>query len=126
MPQQCPINEHRIEPGRHSNGGTAAVQDLLQGLADLRRRSRASRYRQLCREACQATASDYDSFAEAYSAENEVNLFNASTSAGFRIAAIDEPLPAPAAPRELLPAFLKDKPRGAGFLCFMLFVLAAD
>jgi hypothetical protein len=45
------------------------------------------------------------------------------TAAGFRIAAIDEPLPAPATPRELLPDFLKDKPPGSGF---MFFVLEAD
>jgi hypothetical protein len=47
------------------------------------------------------------------------------TAAGFRIAAIDEPLPAPGTPRELLPDFLKDKPQGSGFLCFMFFVLEA-
>jgi hypothetical protein len=46
--------------------------------------------------------------------------------AGFRIAAIDEPLPAPDIPCELLPDFLKDKPPGTGFLCFMFFVLQAD
>ena len=53
-------------------------------------------------------------------------MIRAFTTAGFRIAAIDEPLPAPDAPRELLPDFLKDKPPGSGFLCFMFFVLEAD
>jgi ubiquinone/menaquinone biosynthesis C-methylase UbiE len=53
-------------------------------------------------------------------------MISAFTTAGFRIAAIDEPLPAPDTPRELLPDFLKDKPPGSGFLCFMFFVLGAD
>jgi ubiquinone/menaquinone biosynthesis C-methylase UbiE len=53
-------------------------------------------------------------------------MISAFTGAGFRIAAIDEPLPAPDTPRELLPDFLKDKPAGSGFLCFMFFVLEAD
>jgi SAM-dependent methyltransferase len=53
-------------------------------------------------------------------------MISSFTTAGFRIAAIDEPLPAPDAPRELLPDFLKDKPPGSGFLCFMFFVLEAD
>jgi ubiquinone/menaquinone biosynthesis C-methylase UbiE len=52
-------------------------------------------------------------------------MISAFTAAGFRIAAIDEPLPAPGTPRELLPDFLKDKPPGSGFLCFMFFVLEA-
>jgi hypothetical protein len=52
-------------------------------------------------------------------------MISAFTTAGFRIAAIDEPLPAPDTPRELLPDFLKDKPPGSGFLCFMFFVLEA-
>ena len=52
-------------------------------------------------------------------------MITAFTTAGFRIAAIDEPLPAPGTPRELLPDFLKDKPPGSGFLCFMFFVLEA-
>jgi ubiquinone/menaquinone biosynthesis C-methylase UbiE len=52
-------------------------------------------------------------------------MVSAFTTAGFRIAAIDEPLPAPDTPRELLPDFLKDKPPGSGFLCFMFFVLEA-
>jgi hypothetical protein len=52
-------------------------------------------------------------------------MIRAYTAAGFRIAAIDEPLPAPGTPRELLPDFLKDKPPGSGFLCFMFFVLEA-
>ena len=53
-------------------------------------------------------------------------MISAFTAAGFRIAAIDEPLLAPGTPRELLPGFLKDKPPGSGFLCFMFFVLQAD
>jgi hypothetical protein len=53
-------------------------------------------------------------------------MISAFTAAGFRIAAIDEPLTAPGTPRELLPDFLKDKPPGSGFLCFMFFVLEAD
>ena len=47
-------------------------------------------------------------------------MIRAFTTAGFRIAAIDEPLLAPDAPRELLPDFLKDKPPGSGFLCFLI------
>jgi SAM-dependent methyltransferase len=53
-------------------------------------------------------------------------MIDAFTAAGFRIAVISEPLPAPDTPRELLPDFLKDKPPGAGFLCFLFFVLQAD
>ena len=53
-------------------------------------------------------------------------MIDAFTTAGFRIAAISEPAPAPDAPRELLPDFLQDKPPGAGFLCFLFFVLQAD
>jgi SAM-dependent methyltransferase len=52
-------------------------------------------------------------------------MISAFTAAGFRVAAIDEPLPAPDTPRELLPDSLKDKPPGSGFLCFMFFVLEA-
>ena len=52
-------------------------------------------------------------------------MISAFTGAGFRITAIDEPLPAPDTPRELLPDFLKDRPAGAGFLGFMFFVLEA-
>jgi SAM-dependent methyltransferase len=53
-------------------------------------------------------------------------MIDAFTAAGFRIAVISEPPPAPDTPRELLPDFLKDKPPGAGFLCFLFFVLRAD
>ena len=53
-------------------------------------------------------------------------LIEAFTGAGFRIAAISEPPPAPDTPRELLPDFLQDKPPGAAFLCFLFFVLQAD
>jgi hypothetical protein len=52
-------------------------------------------------------------------------MIRAFTTAGFRITAIDEPLPAPDTPRELLPGSLKDKPPGSGFLCFTFFVLEA-
>src|ERR1700691_3084482 len=54
-------------------------------------------------------------------------MIRAFIAAGFRIAAIDEPIPAPNTPRELLPDFLKDKPPGSsGFLCFLFFVLEAN
>ena len=53
-------------------------------------------------------------------------MIEAFTAAGFRIAVISEPLPAPDTPRELLPDFLRDKPQGAAFLCFLFFVLQAD
>ena len=52
-------------------------------------------------------------------------MVSAFTGAGFRIAAIEEPLPAPDTPRELLPEGLKDKPPGWGFLLFLFFVLEA-
>ena len=48
----------------------------------------------------------------------------ALTAAGFRIAVISEPPPAPDTPSELLPDFLADKPSGA-FLGFIFFVLEA-
>ena len=51
-------------------------------------------------------------------------MISAFTAAGFRIAAIDEPLPAPDTPRELLPDSIADG-RFRGFLCFMFFVLEA-
>jgi ubiquinone/menaquinone biosynthesis C-methylase UbiE len=53
-------------------------------------------------------------------------MISAFTTAGFRITAIDEPLPAPDTPRELLPDFVKDKPTRSGFLCFLFFVLEAS
>jgi hypothetical protein len=99
-----------------------------------------------------AADNDYDNFAEAYSAVNEVSLLNAyyerpatlalaGDVAGRRIldagcgsgplfaalrdrGAIDEPLPAPDTPRELLPDSLREG-RQIGFLCFMFFVLEA-
>ena len=52
-------------------------------------------------------------------------MTSAFTTAGFRIAAIDEPLPAPDTPRELLPESIVDG-RFRGFLCFLFFVLEAD
>jgi hypothetical protein len=36
------------------------------------------------------------------------------------------PRPALDTPRELLPDSFQDKPPGAGFLCFLFFVLQAD
>jgi SAM-dependent methyltransferase len=51
-------------------------------------------------------------------------MITAFTGAGFRIAAIDEPLPAPDTPRELFPDSLREG-RQTGFLCFMFFVLEA-
>ena len=48
-------------------------------------------------------------------------MTDAFTAAGFRIAVISEPPPAPAA-RELFPEEMADKPR---FLCFLFFVLQA-
>jgi ubiquinone/menaquinone biosynthesis C-methylase UbiE len=53
-------------------------------------------------------------------------MIDAFTAAGFRISAISEPRPALDTPRELLPDFLQDKPPGAGFLCFLFFVLQAE
>jgi hypothetical protein len=53
-------------------------------------------------------------------------MIDAFTAAGFRIAAISEPPPGLDTPRELLPDFPQDKPPGAGFLCFLFFVLEAD
>jgi SAM-dependent methyltransferase len=47
------------------------------------------------------------------------------TTAGFRIAVISEPPPAPDTPRELLPDFLKGKPSGTAFLGYIFFVLEA-
>jgi hypothetical protein len=50
-------------------------------------------------------------------------MTDAFTAAGFRIAVISEPPPAPGA-RELFPDRLADTPSGA-FLCFLFFVLQA-
>jgi SAM-dependent methyltransferase len=49
-------------------------------------------------------------------------MTDAFTAAGFRIAVISEPAPAPDTPRELLPDGLADRRR---FLCFLFFVLQA-
>jgi len=49
-------------------------------------------------------------------------MISAFTKAGFRIAAIDEPLPAPDTPRELRPP----TSARADILCFIFFVLEAD
>jgi ubiquinone/menaquinone biosynthesis C-methylase UbiE len=74
----------------------------------------------------ETTTSSGQSFVLTYWHRPLPAMISAFTTAGFRIAAIDEPLPAPDTPRELLPGFLKDKPQGSGFLCFMFFVLEAD
>lgn len=50
-------------------------------------------------------------------------MTSAFTAAGFQIAVISEPPPAPSA-RELFPGSLTDTPSGA-FLCFLFFVLQA-
>jgi ubiquinone/menaquinone biosynthesis C-methylase UbiE len=52
-------------------------------------------------------------------------MVSAFLGAGFRIAAIDEPLHSPDTPRELLPESIVDG-RFRGFLCFLFFVLEAD
>jgi len=49
-------------------------------------------------------------------------MADAFTEAGFRIATISEPAPAPDTPRELLPDDIADRRR---FLCFLFFVLQA-
>jgi SAM-dependent methyltransferase len=51
-------------------------------------------------------------------------MTDAFTAAGFRIAVVSEPPPAPGA-RELFPNHLPDTPSGA-FLCFLFFVLEAS
>lgn len=51
-------------------------------------------------------------------------MTDAFTAAGFKIAVISEPPPAPDTPRELLPDFLEDRSSGA-FLCFLFFILEA-
>ena len=50
-------------------------------------------------------------------------MTDAFTAAGFRIAVISEPPPAPGA-RELFPEILADI--RSAFLCFLFFVLQAD
>jgi SAM-dependent methyltransferase len=52
-------------------------------------------------------------------------MIDAFTGAGFRIAVISEPPPAPDTPRELLPDNIADRPSRA-FLCFLFFVLHAS
>jgi ubiquinone/menaquinone biosynthesis C-methylase UbiE len=51
-------------------------------------------------------------------------MTDAFTAAGFRIAVISEPPPAPDTPRELLAAKIAERPSRA-FLCFLFFVLDA-
>jgi len=53
-------------------------------------------------------------------------MTDAFTAAGFKVAVISEPPPAPDTPRELLPDFLADKPAGTPFLGFIFFVLEAS
>ena len=48
---------------------------------------------------------------------------DAFIGAGFRIAAVSEPPPAPDTPREVLPPDLEE---GRSFICFLFFVLEAD
>jgi hypothetical protein len=50
-------------------------------------------------------------------------MTDAFTAAGFRIAVISEPAPAPDTPRELLP---DDIAARRPFLCFLFFVLHAS
>ncbi len=50
-------------------------------------------------------------------------MTNAFTGAGFRVAALSEPPPAPDTPAELLPPGLEP---GQSFLCFLFFVLEAE
>jgi SAM-dependent methyltransferase len=71
----------------------------------------------------ETTTSSGQSFVLTYWHRPLPAMISAFTTAGFRIAAIDEPLPAPDTPSELLPGFRRDKPQGSGFLCFMFFVL---
>jgi SAM-dependent methyltransferase len=52
-------------------------------------------------------------------------MTDAFTAAGFQIAVISEPAPAPDTPCELLPDRFKDRPSKA-FLCFLFFVLHAS
>jgi hypothetical protein len=66
----------------------------------------------------QSVANDYDSFAEAYSAETEANLVNGY----YCRPAILDLAGDVAGRRELFPAELEGKPR---FLCFLFFVLEA-
>jgi hypothetical protein len=74
----------------------------------------------------EATAPSGQSFVLTYWHRPLPAMISAFTTAGFRVAAIDEPLPAPDTPRELLPDFRQDQPSASGFLCFMFFVLEAD
>jgi ubiquinone/menaquinone biosynthesis C-methylase UbiE len=74
----------------------------------------------------EVTTSSGQSFVLTYWHRPLPAMISAFTTAGFRITAIDEPLPAPDTPRELLPDFVKDKPTRSGFLCFLFFVLEAS
>ena len=73
----------------------------------------------------ETTTSSGQSFVLTYWHRPLPAMISAFTTAGFRIAAIDEPLPAPDTPRELLPESLREG-RQTGFLCFMFFVLESD
>ena len=74
----------------------------------------------------ETTTSSGQSFVLTYWHRPLPAMISAFTTAGFRIAAIDEPLPAPDTPSELLPGFRADRPSESGFLCFMFFVLEAS
>jgi len=51
-------------------------------------------------------------------------MTDAFTEAGFRIAVVSEPPPAPGT-RERFPWVFKDLPAATAFLCFLFFVLEA-
>jgi ubiquinone/menaquinone biosynthesis C-methylase UbiE len=74
----------------------------------------------------ETTAPNGQSFTLTYWHRPLPAMISAFTTAGFRIAAIDEPLPAPDTPSELLPDFRPDRPSASGFLCFMFFVLQVE
>jgi hypothetical protein len=52
-------------------------------------------------------------------------MFNAFTSAGYRVAAVSEPGPSPDTPKELLPPRIVNGEKTA-FLSFIFFVLEAS
>jgi SAM-dependent methyltransferase len=53
-------------------------------------------------------------------------MTDAFTTAGFRIAVISEPPPAPDTPPEMLADFVSESNPTGSFLCFLFFVLVAD
>jgi hypothetical protein len=72
------------------------------------------------------SGNDYDSFAEAYTAQNESSLINgyycrpAIVNLAGDIAVISEPPPAPDTPRELFPPEFEGRTTFLGFLFFVL------